>query len=104
MQKKTLDNNSSSYHYTKSLNKSYRKRELQRITMENKNILRRIQQREPNYNHLKWEQDRKVHESYIKNICEFPYQKGNKQKARAYKKSQDVRLENSRSGLIPSLR
>ena len=73
MQKNTLDNKNRSWQYAHSLNKSFRKRELQRITRENQNILKRIQQREPNYNHLQWEEDRRLHESYLTNICEYPY-------------------------------
>ena len=71
LSKKTLDN-SQNYKPVRSLNKSYRKRELQRITLENQEILRRIQQREPNYNHAQWEEDRRQHERYMKNICEYP--------------------------------
>lgn len=55
MQKNTLDNINDSMQYSHSLNKAYRKRELQRITAENQAILRRIQQREPVYNHFQWE-------------------------------------------------
>lgn len=36
MQKKSLDNRNDSHKYTKSLNKPFRKKELQRITEENK--------------------------------------------------------------------
>mmetsp|Transcript_2566 Transcript_2566/g.7082 ORF Transcript_2566/g.7082 Transcript_2566/m.7082 type:complete len:163 (+) Transcript_2566:369-857(+) len=42
--------------YGKSLNKEFRKRELMRITEENQQILRRIQQKEPHYSHLEWEE------------------------------------------------
>lgn len=35
------------------------------------NILRRIQKREPFYNHMQWEIDRKRHEGYLRNICEY---------------------------------
>jgi hypothetical protein len=72
MSKGSLDNECESHKYVKSLNKNYRKRELQRITRENQEILRRIQQREPYYNHALWEEERRVHEQYIRNICEYP--------------------------------
>jgi hypothetical protein len=35
MQKNTLDNRNQSWRYARSLNKSYRKKELERITLEN---------------------------------------------------------------------
>jgi hypothetical protein len=73
MQKNYLDNKNHSIQYSKSLNNEHRKRELMRITAENQAILKRIQARQPVYNHLKWENDRKVNEQYCKNICEFQY-------------------------------
>lgn len=36
-------------------------------------MLRRIQQRQPTYNHLAWEQDREVTEQMCERICRFPY-------------------------------
>eukprot|EP00294_Goniomonas_avonlea_P009900 CAMPEP_0114561416 /NCGR_PEP_ID=MMETSP0114-20121206/11992_1 /TAXON_ID=31324 /ORGANISM="Goniomonas sp, Strain m" /LENGTH=219 /DNA_ID=CAMNT_0001747049 /DNA_START=42 /DNA_END=701 /DNA_ORIENTATION=- len=56
----------------RSLNKEARKRELMRITEENQQILRRIQHKEPYYNHHQWEEDRIKAEQYLKNICEYP--------------------------------
>mmetsp|Transcript_13447 Transcript_13447/g.24054 ORF Transcript_13447/g.24054 Transcript_13447/m.24054 type:complete len:219 (-) Transcript_13447:8-664(-) len=102
MQKKGLDNDSRR-HQVKSLNKSYRKKELQRITQENQNILRRIQHSEPNYSYMQWEEDRRNHEQYMKNICEYPYQKQKKQKNSKKQKKKRQGMNNSRSGLIPSL-
>ena len=72
MQRDTLDNKCSALKYGRSLNKAFRKRELQRITQENQAILRRIQAREPNYNHLDWEESRRKNEQYLKNIAEYP--------------------------------
>lgn len=72
MQRDTLDNKCSALKYGRSLNKAFRKRELQRITHENQAILRRIQAREPNYNHLDWEESRRKNEQYLKNIAEYP--------------------------------
>ena len=57
----------------KSLNREYRKRELMRITAENQSILKRIQHRQPFYNHLNWEEERKINEKYCKNICQYDY-------------------------------
>lgn len=57
----------------RSLNKEARKRELTKITEENRHILKRIQHKEPYYNHLDWEYERKIQEGYLNNICEYPY-------------------------------
>jgi len=52
----------------KSLNREARLRELKRITAENQSMLRRIQSREPFYDHLKWEEERARDLEYLKNI------------------------------------
>lgn len=98
MQKNTLDNRNQSWRYARSLNKSYRKKELERITVENQQILRRIQEREPNYNHTKWIEDRKLSEGYLKNICEYPYQAG-----KGGKGNSKQQLGHSVSGQIPTM-
>jgi len=73
MTKKSLDNqNDLTHRPIKSLNKTHRKQELQRITRENQRLLRRIQEREPFYDHNKWEEDRKKNEKLVKNISEYP--------------------------------
>jgi len=41
----------------KSLNREARKRELMKITQENQNILKRLQDRRPVYNVQKWNQE-----------------------------------------------
>lgn len=56
-----------------SMNKSYRKRELQRITQENQAILRRIQACEPSLNRQVWEEERRRNERWLRNICENPF-------------------------------
>mmetsp|Transcript_27786 Transcript_27786/g.55539 ORF Transcript_27786/g.55539 Transcript_27786/m.55539 type:complete len:184 (-) Transcript_27786:66-617(-) len=71
MQHNTLDNVNSTAQYSRSLNKDARKRELQRITQENQAILRRIQQSEPNYDHMTWLEEARRNEEYAKNISEF---------------------------------
>jgi len=78
----------------RSLNKEARKRELTKITEENRNILKRIQHKEPYYNHLDWEYERKIQEGYLKNICEYPYVLSDAMDARAL---QMQRSELSRS-------
>ena len=56
-----------------SMNKSYRKKELQRITQENQAILRRIQACEPALNRAVWEEDRRQNEKLLRRICENPF-------------------------------
>ena len=51
MRHSSLDNDNQ-MQYAHSLNREQRKRELQRITRENQNILGRIQAAEPTYDHL----------------------------------------------------
>jgi hypothetical protein len=72
MSKQYIDNVNPSAKYQKSLNNEYRKRELMKITAENQAILKRIQTRQPVYNHLQWENDHKKNEEYCRNISEYP--------------------------------
>ena len=58
--------------FGKSLNKEFRKRELMRVTEENLQILRRIQHKEPYYNHLEWEEQARRDEEYLRNCAEYP--------------------------------
>jgi len=71
MRRNQFDNTNESTAYAHSLNKEARKRELQKITRENQGILRRIQQSEPHYNHMKWAEEARRNEEYKKNICEY---------------------------------
>eukprot|EP01086_Lenisia_limosa_P001138 TRINITY_DN12066_c0_g1_i1.p1 TRINITY_DN12066_c0_g1~~TRINITY_DN12066_c0_g1_i1.p1 ORF type:complete len:207 (-),score=45.98 TRINITY_DN12066_c0_g1_i1:30-650(-) len=54
-----------------SLNQVHRRQEVDRITKENQAILKRIQEKEPHYSHLQWEEDRKKNEVYLNNIMEY---------------------------------
>jgi hypothetical protein len=71
MQGNSMDNVNQYKQYSRSLNRGHRKRQLLKITSENQAILRRIQTSEPTYNHWEWEEQRKVSEHYMVNICEF---------------------------------
>ena len=71
MENNTLDNANGSRKYAHSLNKEQRKRELAKITMENQSILRRIQQREPTYDHFLWEEEARKNATYAENVREF---------------------------------
>lgn len=55
-----------------SLNRDSRKLELMRITQENQGILKRIQQAQPVYNHVEWEDSFKKSTAYLKNAAEYP--------------------------------
>merc|ERR1719401_225269 len=55
-----------------SLNRDSRKTELMRITHENQAILRRIQQAQPVYNHVAWEDSYRKSGAYLKNTSEYP--------------------------------
>lgn len=55
-----------------SLNKDRRRKELVRITQENQSILRRIQEAQPVYNHVKWEESYRQSERYLRTACEYP--------------------------------
>jgi len=55
-----------------SLNKDYRKKELIRITQENQAILKRIQQAQPIYSHIQWEESHRRNQGYLRNSCEYP--------------------------------
>lgn len=69
----SLDNHlEPQYQNFKSLNKDGRKAELQRVTRENKDLLRRIQHVEPAYDHLEWAEDARRHGEWLENLCEYP--------------------------------
>jgi hypothetical protein len=55
-----------------SLNRDARKKELLRITRDNQMILKRIQQAQPVYNHVEWEDDNRKNMTFLRNRCEFP--------------------------------
>lgn len=55
-----------------SMNRDARKTELMRITQDNFAILKRIQQAQPVYNHIAWEDAYRKNFGYLKNASEFP--------------------------------
>jgi len=55
-----------------SLNRDSRKTELMRITQENQAILKRIQQAQPVYNHVAWEDSYRKSGQYLRNSAEYP--------------------------------
>jgi len=58
----------------KSLNRSYRKREISKIMDDNKALLKRLQTKRSNYNVNKWDKEYKKRTKLLNNICEYPYQ------------------------------
>ena len=56
----------------RSLNRDSRKRELVKITIENQNILKRIQNQKSGFSIQNWEESRRKEEIYLQNISEFP--------------------------------
>lgn len=66
-----IDCTNDSIKYSKPKNKERRKREWKRIAKENQQILKRIQAARPTYNHRKWEDEAKVNDRILANICEF---------------------------------
>jgi len=55
-----------------SLVRDARKAELSRITQENHAILKRIQQAQPVYSHVEWDDSYRKSLVYMKNGCEYP--------------------------------
>lgn len=41
--------------------------------MENQAFLRRLQDKQPNYDVYKWEEEAYERKKILKNICEYPY-------------------------------
>lgn len=60
--------------FKRSLNREARKRELMKITRENQVILKRLQEKKPNYNVTKWAVEDQERRKILHNICEYPYQ------------------------------
>lgn len=56
----------------RSMNREFRKRELERITRDNQYILKRIQYAQPVLNHNQWELEHQKQTEYLKRKVEFP--------------------------------
>jgi len=70
------------YPAAQSLNRVRRKRDLTRITQENQAILKRIQLKDPHYNHLEWAQSRKENVKYMRQHCVHPPPGSKKQESK----------------------
>lgn len=62
--------------YKKSLNRDARKRELMKITRENQVMLKRLQEKKPNYNVTRWAVEDVERRKILSNICEYPVTTG----------------------------
>jgi hypothetical protein len=51
-----------------------RKKELLKITLENQAILKRLQEKKPNYSASTWEKQFQEAAKIRENICEYPYE------------------------------
>jgi len=83
-----------------SLNRDSRKTELMRITHENQAILRRIQQAQPVYNHVAWEDSYRKSGAYLKNTSEYPICLKSRQTSRiSLAPLKDPKLDKSTGGV-----
>lgn len=73
MSKKSIDNELKAKPFTSYI-ELQRKRELQKICMENRDLLGRIQNTVPSYKHIEWERDAEKRVEYLRNMTEFPDQ------------------------------
>lgn len=85
----------------RSLNKNRRKNELLKITLENQSFLRRLQEKNSNYDVNKWEIQFKERKNILKNICEYPYVMSSNRRRDLSASNLSVEQQN-RTSLIPS--
>ncbi|CAK8987774.1 Sperm axonemal maintenance protein CFAP97D1 (CFAP97 domain-containing protein 1) [Durusdinium trenchii] len=85
-----------------SLNKDARRKELLRITRENQSILKRIQQAQPVYNHVEWEDQHRRNATYLKNRCEFPVVLRTPRRGRDFVSSELVNMGEEEEGAMTS--
>ena len=67
---------SGSNSYKKSLNISFRKKEVFKIVNENHAFLKRLQTKKSYYDVSKWKKEYKHTKKMLRNMCEFPYKLG----------------------------
>ena len=69
-----MSGSGANFYQRKSLNREARNREYKKITHENALILKRLQEKQPNYNVTRWAKEDMSRRKILSNICEFPYQ------------------------------
>lgn len=85
----------------KSLNAEKREREQLRISVENKNILRRILNRQPVYSHRAWLEDWKKNRLHLNKISHFPNEWWKKTKGGgSQKRTSKQSIRNTRSKIL----
>jgi predicted DNA-binding protein YlxM (UPF0122 family) len=74
--------------FKKKLGLTQKRVQMQKLTVENQRILKRIQEVPPAYNHLEWEEDAKRKEHIKRCMALYPeyYEKLDKEKADAKKR------------------
>lgn len=72
----------------KSLNRAQRKQELLKITLENQAILRRLQDKNSNYNVARWENEHRQRQDLLKNMSEYPDDYDRRFRKRLFNKSE----------------
>jgi len=81
----------------RSLNREVRKKNLLKITIENQAILKRLQDRQSNYDVNKWESEFKGREKILRKMCEFPYcldARTNQTMTAGFQEDESVRMNN----------
>ena len=66
----------------KSLNQSFRRRQHQNIEIENAKLLKRLQEKRPNYETQKFKQEWKKQKYVIKNLSNYPFIINDKRKGK----------------------
>lgn len=69
--------------FKKKIGMTRKRIEMQKITVENQRILKRIQEVPPAYNHLEWEEEAKKHDEIKRCMALYPeyYEKLDKEKS-----------------------
>jgi hypothetical protein len=68
---KNIDNELKPTHFISYI-ELQRKKEMVRVTTENRLLLDRIRKTQPTYNHLQWEQDAEKRVEYLRTMTQFP--------------------------------
>jgi len=92
MRTKGRVDNRNNYEY-KSLNREKRMRELLRVTKENQEILKRITQRKPEYDHQQWQRAWDDKQQFLDNISKYPKDWWKKENTQKDKEEEETKEE-----------
>ena len=103
VQNKSIDNEihkSVDFHigFKKKLGLAHRKVEMQKLTVENQAMLKRIQEVPPAYNHLEWEEDAKYKDHIKRCMALYPEYYERLDKEKAEKKTASTKSPSATSG------